>query len=418
MRIPLLCTLLAASAWAQTYDMVIKGGHVIDPKNNINAVRDVAITGGKIARVAANIPASEAKKVVNAAGLYVTPGLIDIHVHVYAGTGMPRVYTGDLSIYPDGFGFRTGVTTMADAGTSGWRNFPDFKQRVIDRAQTRVLAFINIAGLGMQGRNESDPTDMDPAPVANLAKQFPNVIVGVKTAHYGRPDWTAVENAVKAGTAANIPVMVDFGGNFPERPIETLLTEKLRPGDIYTHVYSGLRRELLPDGKINPALFAGRKRGVIFDVGHGGGSFMWPVAEAAFKQGFPPDSISTDLHTGSMNAGMKDMLNVASKVLNEGVSLYDVVKMSTWAPAQEIKRPELGNLSEGSGADLAVIRVEKGKFGFLDSRLARKDGSQLLTCELTLRDGRVVWDRNGLASEDWQTWYKAHPLGSRERKQR
>jgi len=413
MRYILVGAALAASLYAQPYDLLIKGGHVIDPKNNINGVRDVAIAGNKVAKVAANIPAAEAKRVVHASGLYVTPGLIDIHVHVYAGTGMPGVYTGDLSVYPDGFTFRTGVTTVADAGTAGWRNFPDFKQRVIDRARTRVLAFINIAGLGMQGRNEGDSTDMDPDAVARIAKQFPETVVGVKTAHYPHKDWTAVENAVKAGTAANIPVMVDFGTNHPERPIETLLMDKLRPGDIYTHMYSGLRNELTPEGKINAGFFAGRKRGVMFDVGHGGGSFMWPVASAAYKQNFPPDSISTDLHVGSMNAGMKDMITTMSKILTLGSPLQEVIKMSTWTPAQIIKRPELGHLSEGAGADVTVIRLEKGSFGYLDSRLAKQTGTQRLSCELTIRDGRVVYDLNGLASEEWPAYYKKNPPGRR-----
>lgn len=413
MRYILVGAALAASLYSQQYDLLIKGGHVIDPKNSINGVRDVAITGNKVAKVAANIPAAEGQRVINAAGLYVTPGLIDIHVHVYAGTGMPGVYTGDLSVYPDGFTFRTGVTTVADAGTAGWRNFPDFKQRVIDRARTRVLAFINIAGLGMQGRNEGDPTDMDPDAVARIAKQFPETVVGVKTAHYPHKDWTAVENAVKAGKAADIPVMVDFGNNHAERPIETLLMDKLRPGDIYTHMYSGLRNELTKEGKINAGFYAGRKRGVMFDVGHGGGSFMWPVASAAYKQNFPPDSISTDLHVGSMNAGMKDMITTMSKILNLGSSLQDVIKMSTMAPAQIIKRPELGHLSEGAGADVAIIRLEKGNFGYLDSRLTKQMGTQRLSCELTIRDGRVVYDLNGLASEEWPAYYKKNPLGQR-----
>ncbi|MEZ5403284.1 MAG: amidohydrolase/deacetylase family metallohydrolase [Bryobacteraceae bacterium] len=404
-----------AAVHAQQYDLLIKGGHLIDPRNNIDAVRDVAIKDGKIARVAADIPASEARQVANAAGLYVTPGLVDIHVHVYAGTGMAGVYTGDLSVYPDGFTFRSGVTTVVDAGTSGWRNFPDFKQRVIDRSRTRVLAMLNIAGLGMQGKNEGDSGDMAPEPVANMARQYASTIVGVKTAHYPHKDWTAVENAVKAGTAANIPVMVDFGTNHPERPISELFASKLRPGDIYTHAFSGLRNEMLPDGTLNPAMEAGRKRGIIFDVGHGGGSFFWPVASAAYKANFPPDTISTDLHTGSMNAGMKSMINVMSKILNEGTPLAKVIAMSTWRPAQVIKRTELGHLSEGAEADVVVIRVEKGGFGYLDSRGTRKDGAQRLTAELTVRGGRVMWDLNGIAAEDWQTYYKREGISGRRR---
>ena len=398
----LLAALSATTLHAQQkYDLLLRGGHVIDAKNKINAVRDVAMTEGRVAEVAAKIDPALAFKVVDVSGLYVTPGLIDIHAHVYTGTGERGSYAGDNSVYPDGFSFRVGVTTMVDAGGAGWRNFDDFKQRVIDRSRTRVLAFLNIVGHGMRGgKFEADLSDMDPKPAAETALKHKGLIVGIKTAHYPGPEWTPVENAVKAGTEANIPVMVDFGSNRPERPISELLTKKLRPGDIYTHVYSGLRNELV-DGAINPALVEGRTRGVIFDVGHGGGSFVWRVAVPIIKSGFLPDSISTDLHIGSMNAGMKDMLNVMSKFLAVGMSVDEVIARSTWNPAREIKQEQLGNLSVGSPADVAVLRVEKGNFGFLDMHGARMKGNQRFACEMTLRDGKIVYDLNGLARTDW-----------------
>jgi dihydroorotase len=403
-RLCVACLLAAFGASAQQYDLLLQGGHVIDAKNNLSAVRDVAIAGGKIAAVAEKIDPAQAFKVVNVAGLYVTPGLVDIHTHVYTGTGERGSYAGDSSIYPDGFTFRVGVTTVVDVGSSGWRNFADFKDRVIDRSKTRVLAFLNIVGNGMRGdRFEHDLADMDPKPVAELALKHKGLIVGVKTAHYRGPEWTAVENAVKAGEMAKIPVMVDFGTNHAERPVEVLVTEKLRPGDIYTHVYSGLRRELTEDGKVNPGLWAGRKRGVIFDVGHGGGSFRWDVAIAAMKEGFVPDSISTDLHIGSMNSGMKDMLNVMGKFLAMGMPLDDVIRLSTWNPAREIGQEQLGNLSAGAPADVTVLRLEKGNFGFADMRGARLKSNQKLTCELTLRDGKVVYDLNAISRPDWDT---------------
>jgi dihydroorotase len=385
------------------YDVLLRGGHVIDARNNLSAVRDVAIADGKIAAVAAKIDPAEAFKVIDAGGLYVTPGLIDIHAHVYTGTGEKGSYAGDNSVYPDGFTYRVGVTTVVDVGGAGWRNFEDFKQRVIDRSRTRVLSFLNIVGHGMRGdQYEHELADMQAQPTAEMAKKYPGVVVGIKTAHYRGPEWTPIEQAVEAGTLANIPVMVDFGANKPERPVAELVTKKLRPGDIYTHMYSGLRNELV-DGKVNPGLWEGRKRGVFFDVGHGGGSFAWRVAVPATKEGFWPDSISTDLHVGSMNAGMKDMLNVMSKFLALGMSLDDVVKISTWNPAKQIKQEQLGNLSVGSPADLAVLRLENGSFGFVDSFGARKAGKQKLTCEMTLRDGKVVYDLNGLARPDWET---------------
>jgi dihydroorotase len=395
--------LVATAAFAQQYDLLLQGGHVIDAKNNIDAVRDVAIQGGKIAAVAAHIDPKLAFKTVNASGFYVTPGLIDIHVHVYAGTGEPRSYAGDLSLYPDGFTFRSGVTTVADAGCSGWRNFEDFKQRVIDRSKTRVLAFLNIVGNGMRGAKfENDQSDMQAKPTAAMALKYKDVVVGVKTAHYAGPEWTPVEQAVEAGTIANIPVMVDFGSNRKERPMSELVTKKLRPGDIYTHCYSGLRDELV-DGKVNPAMFEARKRGVIFDVGHGGGSFAWRIAVPAMKQGFTPDSISTDLHAGSMNAGMKDMLNVMDKFLALGQSLKDVIAESTWNPAREIKHEELGNLSVGAPADVAILRLENGQFGLTDMYGARMSTKQKIVAEVTIRDGKVVYDLNGLTRPDWTT---------------
>jgi dihydroorotase len=386
------------------YDVLLRGGHVIDPRNNLSAVRDVAIAGGNIAAVAPRIEPADAFKTIDVSGLYVTPGLIDIHVHVYTGTGEKGSYAGDNSVYPDGFTLRTGVTTVVDAGGAGWRNFEDFKARVIDRSKTRVLALLNIVGHGMRGgAYEQDLADMASAPAGEMARKYAGVIVGIKTAHYGGPEWIPVEHAVEAGTMASVPVMVDFGANKPERPVAELVTKKLRPGDIYTHVYSGLRNELDASGRVNPGLWEGRKRGVIFDVGHGGGSFAWRVAVPAIKEGFVPDSISTDLHVGSMNAGMKDMLNVMSKFLALGMTLDDVIARSTWNPAREIKQDGLGHLSVGAGADVAVLRLEDGRFGFVDSFGGRLRAPKKLVCEMTLRDGKVVYDLNGIARPDWDT---------------
>ncbi len=393
----------AASAQTQ-YDLLLQNGHVIDGKNRISAVRDIAIKNGKIAAVAEHINASTALKTVDAKGLYVTPGLVDIHVHVYASTGELHSYAGDNSVWPDSFTFRTGVTTVADAGSSGYKNFEDFKEHVIDRSKTRVFAFLNIVGAGMRGpQYEDNLADMDPVPVAAMARKYPNIIVGIKTAHYSGPEWTPVEHAVQAGNTANIPVMVDFGINKPERPITVLLREKLRPGDIYTHCYSGLRNELDAAGHVNAGMRDGRKRGVIFDVGHGGGSFAWRIAVPAIQQGFLPDSISTDLHIGSMNAGMKDMLNVMDKFLAMGMTVDNVILWSTWNPAKEIHHEELGNLSVGSPADVTVLSVNQGNFGFTDMYGARMNGNRKFECQMTVRDGKIVYDLNGLSRPDWQT---------------
>ena len=394
---------LTCSAFGQArYDLLLQGGHVIDASSKLDAVRDVAIQDGKIAAIAEHIPTSEVRKVIDVSGLYVVPGLVDIHVHVYAGTGMRDAYSGDHSVYPDGFTFRSGVTTVVDAGSSGWRNFADFKERVIDRSKTRVLAMLNIVGHGMGGGSiEQNLDDMDAKATAEVAVKYKDTVVGIKTAHYDGPEWTPVERAVEAGTLANIPVMVDFGTFRPERPFQELVLKKLRPGDISTHTYLDAVPMLDATGHVLPYLFEARKRGVIFDVGHGGGSFLFRQAVPAVRQGFAPDSISTDLHIDSMNSGMKDMLNVMSKFLNMGLSLQDVIARSTFNPAREIKRDDLGRLSVGAPADVAVLRLLEGNFGFVDVFGARLQGRQKLACELTVRNGFVVYDLNGISRSDW-----------------
>ncbi len=399
----------------QPYDLLLKRGHLIDPKNEIDQPMDVAITGGKVARVADDIPSGEAKKVIDVSGLYVTPGFVDLHTHIVIGSGLKGSLPVEQNVYVDSHTLRSGVTTAVDAGTTGWRNFPDFKKKIIDfvstkrgHVQTRVLALLNIVGHGEAGEPyEQDVNDMDAEATAAAAKKYKEYVVGIKTAHYRGPEWVAVERAVEAGKLAHIPVMVDFGTFRPERPFEEMVLDKLRPGDMYTHTYHGSVPMLDDSGQVREYLFQARKRGVKFDVGHGAGSFWWRQAVPAVRQGFLPDSISTDLHVISMNAGMKDMTNVMSKFLNLGVSLYEVVKRSTVNPAMQIQRPELGHLGVGAAADIAVLRLEEGRFGFLDVRNARLDGTKRLRCELTLREGHAVWDLNGLAGEDWKSYYGA-----------
>lgn len=385
------------------YDLLLKGGHVIDAKNSIDSVQDVAISSGKIAAVAPNIAASEARTVVNAASLYVVPGIVDIHVHAFADS-MQREYTGEHGIRPDGFTFRSGVTTVVDAGSSGWRNFEQFRANVIAKSKTRVFAMLNIVGNGMGGRLdvEQNVEDMDPKKTAEMARKYPEEVVGIKIAHYKGPEWIAVERAVQAGTLANIPVMVDFADFRQERPFQQLVGEKLRPGDIYTHTYLRAVPMIDEKHKVLPYLFAAQKRGIIFDVGHGAGSFSWAQAVPAVRQGFLPNSISTDLHVDSMNGGMKDILNVASKFLAMGMSVQQVVARCTWNPAKEIHREQYGHLTPGAVADIAVLRLEKGEFGFIDSARLRLNGTQRLSAEMTIKGGQIVWDLNGRGSRAWE----------------
>ena len=404
----LLCliTRFTAPGYTQTIDLLIKNGHVIDAKNKIDGVMDVAIQGNKIIEVAKNIN-KQAKKTVDATGMYVTPGLIDLHGHHFFGT-QPNSYLSNsfTALPPDGFTFRAGVTTAVDAGGAGWRNFDIFKANVIDHSRTRVLSFLNIVGAGMSGgAHEQDLGDMDPKLAAMAARTNKEYIVGIKLAHYEGNEWAPTERAVEAGKRAGIPVMVDFGRSEPPMlSLRTLTMEKLRPGDILTHCYGGVsgREKVVENGKLQPWTLEAQKRGIIFDVGHGGGSFLFEQAIPAIKQGLKPNSISTDLHTGSMNGGMKDMLNVMSKLLNCGLTVNEVITTSTWNPAQIINRPELGNLSAGAPADVAVFSLDKGTFGFIDVDGKKITGDKKLTCQLTVRDGRVVWDLNGLAAPEYK----------------
>ncbi len=391
-------------ASAQTdYTLLLRGGHLIDPKNNLDAVLDIAVRDGKIAAVAPHLDPSRARTVVDLTGLYVTPGLVDMHVHVFHTTGIQGAWAGDNSVDPDSFSFRSGVTTMVDAGSSGWRNFETFYHTVIERAHTRVFAFINIAGLGMIADvTEQVPDDFQPEEVAKIASKYPGVVVGVKTAHYHNPDWTSVDRAVAAGRLSNLPVMVDFGLFRPERPYWQLVTSHLRPGDITTHMFRGPVPWVDANGKLYPYLQQARDRGVRFDVGHGQTSFLFRNAAPAIEKGFWPDTISTDLHGLSMNQALCDMPTLLAKFLAMGMPLKDVVLRATWNPAQVIHHPEVGHLTVGSTADVAVWQLLQGHFGFSDSYGGRLEGTERLVCEMTLKSGEVVWNWGALGLTDYR----------------
>jgi dihydroorotase len=392
------------------YSIIIKGGHVIDPKNKIDEVFDVAVNEGKIVKLAKNIDAKEGRQIVNAKGLYVTPGLIDLHVHFFWGTDLEGTYRNGPNALPaDGFTFPAGVTTVVDAGSSGWKTFEIFKKQTIDRSQTRVLAMLNIVGEGMAGgRFENNIEEMDAQKTAAMAKKYPEIIVGVKLAHFSGHTWTPTDRAVEAGRLANIPVMVDFGGAKPFLPLDSLFNVKLRPGDIYTHAFGGnpevgitsdSGREPIADPKTNklkPFVIKARERGIIFDVGFGGSSFLFSQGTPAIQNGFYPNSISTDLHTGSMNGPMKSMPNIMSLFMAMGMPFKDVITASTWNPAKEIKREELGNLSVGSVADIAIFNLRQGKFGFY-ARDGKVEGKNRLETEMTIREGEIVYNLNAIA---------------------
>ncbi|MDA1315187.1 MAG: amidohydrolase/deacetylase family metallohydrolase [Acidobacteria bacterium] len=394
----LIGVLVTVPALAQTYDILLKGGRVIDPANQIDAVMDVAINGDKIARVAASIPGDQAKRTIDVAGYVVTPGLIDLHAHVFGYPG---------ALWPDDTQLTTGATTVVDCGGSGWRTFDTFKETVIDRTRTRVFSFINVVGKGMVGSDaENDVSDMDPEKTAAKMAEYPDLTVGIKTAHFARKGYTALERAVEAGRLSDKPVIIDMRITTEYDRTTERIFEIMRPGDLRTHSFSDHQVELLDRAtrKIHPYAREARKKGLLFDVGHGNGSFVFPVASDAMKDDFPPDTISTDLHNSSIFSTKSDMPDVISKFLNFGMTLPDAIAKSTVRPAQVIRKfPELGTLGAGRVADVAVFKLRRGVFGFTDSKQRRLLGTQKLEAVLTLRAGKLVFDQDGLAFPKWDT---------------
>ena len=416
-------TIHAQDTSAKPYSIVIKGGHVIDPKNKIDGLMDIAIshsTGGppryaqsltveqegKIALVAKNIDPALAVQVVNAKGMYITPGLIDIHSHNFWGHDGEYQMNGPRDLMADGFTFRTGVTTVVDAGGSGWRTFPLFKKQSIDRSQTRMLAMLNIVGEGMRGsRFEQNLDDMNSDSTGKIALQHKNLIVAIKLAHFSGHNWAPTDRAIAAARMADIPIMVDFGSATPFLPLQDLFLKKFRPGDIYTHAFGG-NNSISPNGResivdvntnnVKPFVLEAQKKGIVFDVGFGGASFLFAQAMPAIKSGFYPNSISTDLHIESMNGPMKDMPNIMSMFIAMGMPFKEVITASTWNPAKEIRRTDLGNLSVGSVADIAIFTLREGNFGFY-ARDGKINGKQRLETEMTLRGGHIVFNLNAIA---------------------
>jgi dihydroorotase len=386
------------------YRLLIKGGHVIDAKNSIDEVMDIAIQDNKIVHVAKNIDTLQAQQVINAKGMYVTPGLIDIHAHVFYGFD-PDSYLsgGTVAVLPDQSTFRSGVTTVVDAGGAGWRSFGTFKKNIIDVSKTRVLSLLNIVGEGMRGieQYEQNVGDMDAKRTADTALAHKNDIVGFKVAHFTGSEWTPIQRGVEAGKFANMPVMIDLNSLYFS--IQELFTKYLRPGDIYTHTFIQSSRGVvdpivdLKTRKLKPFVLEAQKKGIIFDVGFGGGSFNFNQALPALKAGFYPNTMGTDLHQGSVNGAMKDQMNVLSIFLSMGMKIPELIKASTWTPAQVIKREELGNLSPGSVADIAIISMRNGNFGLRDVAGNKYWGKQKFECEMTIRDGKIVYDLNAIA---------------------
>jgi dihydroorotase len=390
-------------------DLILKGGRVIDPANKIDRVADVGIRDGKIAKVHALIDRSDGKRVVDVSEFIVTPGLIDIHVHAYTG----RLNQGEgfftASLNADAHFLNSGVTTCVDTGTAGADEIAHFRESVIEKATTRILAYVNISKPGM-GAPEQTISNFDVDAAGGAASEHADVVVGIKTAHYwtshpfddDHPAWESVERAVDAGEACDMPVMVDFWPRPPERSYSDLLLNKLRPGDIHTHVFARQFPVIDAEGNVEPYVHEARERGIWFDLGHGAASFWYRNGARAIAQGFIPNSISTDLHMGNIRGPVISMLDTMTKCIGMGISLPEVIYRSTVTPAKAIHRPELGTLSIGAEADVAVLEYKRGEFSLQDCGYTRMDVDGKLDCVLTMRGGKIEYERDGLTVPPWE----------------
>ena len=380
-----------------TFDLLIRGGEVVDPSQNLRGVRDVAVKDGRIAALAESLPDADTKRTVDARGLIVTPGLIDLHVHVYPGYG-------PFGIEPDPLCPAGGVTTLLDAGSAGSYAFDAFVRNVISRAETEILALVNLSCIGLVAANLGELRDRryaDVPGVLDAIRRHPGVAVGVKIRagrHIigeGDVGWANFRDAVRAARESGTWLMVHIGES--PMPIPDML-EHLEPGDCITHCFKGGSERILdPAGRLFDAVREAAARGVVFDVGHGFGSFQWEVVEAAIEQGFEPTTISTDLHAKNLHGPVYDMPTTMSKFLMLGVPLERVVAMSTTRPAAVLGREsDLGTLRVGTRADIAVLERREGRFIFTDSYGDTRVGKDLLVAACTVRRGDLVPGGGGL----------------------
>ncbi len=371
-------------------DVVILGGTVIDPTSGLHARRDVAIEDGRLVAVEPDLSSMTARHVLDAAGCLVVPGLVDLHVHVYWGVA-------DLSVEADPSCLGRGATTVVDAGSAGANTFPGFRRSVVEASRGRVLAFLNISAMGQIDPFLGELHDLrfaDPERAAAVALANPDLIVGFKVRVSemlaGANGLAVLDRALEAGRATSLPVMVHIGGTTFD--IEEVL-DRLRPGDIVTHAFTGWRPGIVTDaGRVVAAAHEARARGVLFDVGHGAGSFTWPIAEAALADGFLPDTISSDLHRFNIASPVHDLATTLSKFLLLGLSVEDVIAMATLAPARALGRDEaIGSLTVGAEADVTILRLEKGgPHELLDSAGTMRQATRRLVPVQAIRNGRPV----------------------------
>lgn len=368
-------------------DLLIAGGHVIDPATNLSAVRDVAIVGDRIAQVAADLPRAGARRVVDARGTLVVPGLVDLHVHVYDAV-VP------ISIDADTACLAKGTTTAVDGGSSGANTFAGFRKHVIARARTRVFALLNISKIGLADGNEySDLRFVDPELAASTIAQHRDVILGVKVRLtpdiVGGQDLEVLRRARQAADAAGVPIMVHIGGG--ASPLERTL-ERLKPGDVVTHVLHGRSGQTLDEaGRVLPAVLEAQRRGITMDIGHGSGNLSFAVADRAAAAGWWPDTISSDIHGANVRGPVVDLPTTMSKFLMLGMPLEAVVRAATSAPAAALKIPGApGTLSPGAVADVTLLRMDEGEFPMTDSLRQTRVARRRLAHLATVRAGAVV----------------------------
>jgi dihydroorotase len=380
-----------------SYDLVISGGRVLDPANNVDAKLDIAVSNGKIAAVEANIDASASKRVVDASGLVVTPGLIDLHTH--AAGGIRKPVNDDFMVDPDTAGVSAGITTILDAGSIGALNSGGLVNYLVPNAKTRLLALLNIGKMGVANLPEvKSSSDIDHASSVQVIQSAPNIIKGVK-ARMVTPGITALGNdmpkAAKAITdEAGGFVMVHVGDIAAQDPIAadltpTLLTDILTKGDVVTHTLSGAVGALLADGSLISQAQEARNNGVYFDVGVGGGNFTFASAQAVIDQGFMPDTISSDITAMGIYAGpVFSLTECMGKVMTLGISFEDAIKMTTSKPAEILGiADDLGSLSVGTTADISIVDLVEGDFSFIESSGTTKAGSQAINPVMAIKDG-------------------------------
>jgi len=370
------------------YDILLTGGTVIDPLGSLNDQFDVAIVDGQIVDVAKNIDPQKAARTIAVPGKYVVPGLVDIHAHVYVG-----VTTWGIAADPACQ--TTGVTTIVDAGSSGWATFPGFSDYIVGPAQTRILCYLHISGIGLVYGPVGEMLDLryaDPGRVADTIIENRDLIVGVKVrqggAQVGDNGVEPLKLAIEAAERADVPIMCHIGAGvrLPE------ILKLMRPGDVITHCFQGVGDSILDEkGRVIPDAWAARQDGVIFDVGHGAGSFRYEVAQQAMQQGFISDVISTDLHIGNINGPVYDLPTTLSKFLHLGLSLEAVIEKATIQPAKAIQRDdEIGHLKIGSPANIAVLDLLDGEFEFFDAHRKKFVGHQKLAALFTIRQQTIT----------------------------